>query len=307
MDIKSLLESAIESLSNNCSVESIMIKAQAIAHLLKDDNFKKWIDCEQNGYTDNDSLPSYRIISCNVYLDISRPYVGFVKNFPFPPGLMGKYEKRLFSMPFHNSLIEIERFSAGKGQITSEIIAVMYPKLNKYINGDIINAKQCVSPASLISIISTFKSKLLDFFLKLNDELEANIDLTKLGKNKTVETIMNQTIFAGIVNTGSGDISVKNSNVINGNDNNILVERELNEKIENLLEQIKCIEITNKEDEQDVNQSISDIKNEIRTQNPDSGIIRRALKVLKSIPSIVANKGLEICIGEILDNLSTYI
>lgn len=35
----------------------------------------------------------------------------------------------------------------------------------------------------------------------------------------------------------------------------------------------KCIEITNKEDEQDVNQSISDIKNEIRTQNPDSGII----------------------------------
>ena len=69
----------------------------------------------------------------------------------------------------------------------------------------------------------------------------------------------------------------------------------------------KCIEITNKEDEQDVNQSISDIKNEIRTQNPDSGIIRRPLKVLKSIPSIVANNGLEICIGEILDNLSTYI
>ena len=134
-----------------------------------------------------------------------------------------------------------------------------------------------------------------------------NIDLTKLGKNKTVETIMNQTIFAGIVNTGSGDISVKNSNVINGNDNNILVERELKEKIENLLEQIKCIEITNKEDEQDVNQSISDIKNEIRNQNPDSGIIRRALKVLKSIPSIVANKGVEICIGEILETLITAL
>lgn len=307
MDIKSLLESAIESLSNNCSIETIMLKAQSIAYILKDDDFKKWINCEQNGYTDDDLLPTYRIIGCQVYLDVYRPFIGSIQNFSFPPGLMGKYDKRLFSMPFHNPLVEIERYSLGTGQITSEIIAGMYPEINKYIEGHIINAKQCVSPACLISIISTFKSKLLDFFLKLNDELEANIDLTKLGKNKTVETIMNQTIFAGIVNTGSGDISVKNSNVINGNDNNILVERELNEKIENLLEQIKCIEITNKEDEQDVNQSISDIKNEIRTQNPDSGIIRRALKVLKSIPSIVANKGLEFCIGEILDKLSTYI
>ena len=307
MDIKSLLESAIESLSNNCSIETIMLKAQTIAYILKDDDFKKWINCEQNGYTDDDLLPTYRIIGCQVHLDISRPFIGIIQNFSFPPGLMGKYDKRLFSMPFHNPLVEIERYSLGTGQITSEIIAGMYPEINKYIEGHIINAKQCVSPTSLTSIISTFKSKLLDFFLKLNDELETNIDLTKLGKNKTVETIMNQTIFAGIVNTGSGDISVKNSNVINGNDNNILVERELKEKIENLLEQIKFIEITNKEDKQDVNQSISDIKNEINTNKPDAGIIRRSLKVLKTIPTIMVNQGIAFCIDQLLEKLSTYV
>lgn len=71
MDIKSLLESAIESLSNNCSIETIMLKAQAIAYILKDDDFKKRINCEQNGYTDDDLLPTYRIIGCQVHLDIS--------------------------------------------------------------------------------------------------------------------------------------------------------------------------------------------------------------------------------------------
>ena len=117
MDIKSLLESAIESLSNNCSIETIMLKAQSIAYILKDDDFKKWINCEQNGYTDDDLLPTYRIIGCQVYLDVYRPFIGSIQNFSFPPGLMGKYDKRLFSMPFHNPLVEIERYSSGVGCI----------------------------------------------------------------------------------------------------------------------------------------------------------------------------------------------
>lgn len=301
MDIKPLIESAIQSLSNNCNIETIMLKAQTIAHILNDDKFKKWINCEQNGYTDNDQLPSYRIIGCNVYLDISRPYVGIVKNFSFPPGLMDKYDKRLFSMPFHNSLIEIDSFSKENGQITSEIIAAMYPKINKYINGDILNAKQGVSPSSLISIISTFKSKLLDFFLQLNDKLDINLDLDKIDNKKTIETIMNQTIYAGVVNTGSGEININNSNIINGNDNQISIEKDLKKNLQDLLEKIKSIEITNKDDKQDLEQCINDIQNEIDAQHANPGIIRRALKVLKSIPLVVANKSIEIGIDKLLD------
>ena len=118
---------------------------------------------------------------------------------------------------------------------------------------------------------------------------------------------MNQTIYAGVVNTGSGEINIKNSNIINGNDNQICVEKELKENLQNLLEKIKSIEITNKDDKQDVEQCVNDIQNEIDAQRSNPGIIRRALKVLKSIPSIIANKGVEICIGMILEALATSI
>ena len=214
---------------------------------------------------------------------------------------MDKYDKRLFSMPFHNSLIEIDSFSKENGQITSEIIAAMYPKINKYINGDILNAKQGVSPSSLISIISTFKSKLLDFFLQLNDKLDINLDLDKIDNKKTIETIMNQTIYAGVVNTGSGEININNSNIINGNDNQISIEKDLKKNLQDLLEKIKSIEITNKDDKQDLEQCINDIQNEIDAQHANPGIIRRALKVLKSIPLVVANKSIEIGIDKLLD------
>lgn len=204
-------------------------------------------------------------------------------------------------MPFHNSLIEIDSFSKENGQITSEIIAAMYPKINKYINGDILNAKQGVSPSSLISIISTFKSKLLDFFLQLNDKLDINLDLDKIDNKKTIETIMNQTIYAGVVNTGSGEININNSNIINGNDNQISIEKDLKKNLQDLLEKIKSIEITNKDDKQDLEQCINDIQNEIDAQHANPGIIRRALKVLKSIPLVVANKSIEIGIDKLLD------
>ena len=89
MDLKKLIESAITSLSSNCSIETIMLQAQTIAHILKDKNFKSWINCEQNGYNDDDKLPSYRIISCQVKVDVQKPFLGMVENYSFPPGMLG--------------------------------------------------------------------------------------------------------------------------------------------------------------------------------------------------------------------------
>ena len=74
MDLKNILESAITSLSSNCSIETMMLQAQTIAHILKDETFKSWVSCEQNGYNVDDKLPSYRIICCQVKVDIGQPF-----------------------------------------------------------------------------------------------------------------------------------------------------------------------------------------------------------------------------------------
>lgn len=306
MDIKSLLESAIVSLSENCSIESIMLKAQTIAHVLKDDNFKKWINSEQNGYADDEQLPVYRILGCQVYVDISQPFGRMINNYSFPPGLMGKLDNRLFKMPFHNPLIEIEKLSVAKGQIRTEVIAAIYPEMNKYINGNILNARQCLSPESLSSIPAVFKSKLLDFFLQLNEKFDINIDLTKMDSKKTIETIMQQTIYAGVVNTGSGDVNINDSNIINGN-NNITIDNELKKELDNLLKEISCLEINDVNDKEDIDKSITDIKKEINSSKSDAGIIRRSLRILKSIPTIIINQGIAFCVDQLLEKLSTLV
>ncbi len=304
MDLKNILESAITSLSSNCSIETMMLQAQTIAHILKDETFKSWVSCEQNGYNVDDKLPSYRIICCQVKVDIGQPFRGMVKNYSFPPGLLGKYDDQLFQMCFHNPIAEIERLSISDGPLKSEIIAAFYPKMNEYINGDILNARQIVSSANLTSIISTVKSKLLSFFLQLNEELDIDIDLTKLENKKTVSNIMNQTFYAGVVNTGTGNIDVNNSNIIGGKNNNITISDDLRSDILSLLQEIKSVTITNASDKHDADESIAVIQGEIDNVNSNSGIIRRALRVLKSIPSIVAVHGIEIGMDKVLSMLS---
>ena len=80
-----------------------------------------------------------------------------------------------------------------------------------------------------------------------------------------------------------------------------LLTKDLKKNLQDLLEKIKSIEITNKDDKQDLEQCINDIQNEIDAQHANPGIIRRALKVLKSIPLVVANKSIEIGIDKLLD------
>lgn len=304
MDLKNILESAITSLSSNCSIETIMLKAQTIAYILKDEAFKSWVNCEQNGYNVDNKIPSYRKISCQVKVDVAQPYGRMVNNYSFPPGMLGEYDDQLFHMCFKNPIAEIERHSVSDGILKTEVIGAMYPKMNEYIDGEILNARQIISPESLTSIITNVKSKLLSFFLRLNEELAIDLDLTKLENKKTVSSIINQTFYAGVVNTGTGNIDVNNSNIIGGKNNNITISDDLRSDILSLLQEIKSVTITNASDKHDADESIAAIQGEIDNVNSNSGIIRRALRVLKSIPSIVAVHGIEMGMDKVLSMLS---
>ena len=306
MEIKTILESAIISLNNNSSIENILLQAQTIACLLKDEELKKWIKCEQLGYTDDDNLPSYRKIECQVKVDISQPFGKIIQNFSFPPGLMDKYEDRLFHIPFHNSLIEIEKLSSSEGMLHSEIIAGVYPEMNRFINGNIINARQITSPQSLVSIITTVKAKLLEIFLDLNEKYSINLDLNTIEMSKSNQKkIMNQTIYAGVVNTGNGSIDINNSNVISGNENTVSISDDKKKELLELLQKIQSICVLDKNDKQDVDESISAIRDELENKKSDSGVIRRALKVLKSIPAVIASEGIGICLEKAIEAFAT--
>ena len=112
--LKLLVDSVISDLTENKSVESILLKTQTICHYLKDEEFSTWIKHEMNGYRDDEyPLPDYRKINCIVKVDISQPLGRMAKNYPFPCEYIeyikdDKIRERMTHMAVFESLSEIE-------------------------------------------------------------------------------------------------------------------------------------------------------------------------------------------------------
>lgn len=83
-NLKPLIDSVIVDLSENKSIEAILLKVQTISFYLKDEEFSSWIKHEQNGYgNDKYPLPDYRKVNCVVKIDVSQ-YRSMAKNMMFP-------------------------------------------------------------------------------------------------------------------------------------------------------------------------------------------------------------------------------
>lgn len=84
MNIKQLIEDVITNLANNSPLESVSSKVQVISRLLKNDKFKKWVDCEfVYGYKFEDEIPNYRVLYIiGVQADYIAPAPGGMINSP---------------------------------------------------------------------------------------------------------------------------------------------------------------------------------------------------------------------------------
>ncbi|MEO7044575.1 MAG: hypothetical protein ABI091_04660 [Ferruginibacter sp.] len=95
------------------------------------------------------------------------------------------------------------------------------------------------------TIIDTFKSKLLQFFLELNEDIGINVDFDAIQNKNKIEKIMNTTINAGVVTTGkNASISISNSNINGGQNSTIIISKTTSREIEEVLKLIeKSIDI----------------------------------------------------------------
>ena len=96
MDIKKLIESIIEDLVNDVPISKILLKAQTIAYTLNNEEFKKWIEQEQNGYPNKKSIPDYRVIPCSIKVDIALPFQRIYRNYLIPSDFIQDKQDRDF-------------------------------------------------------------------------------------------------------------------------------------------------------------------------------------------------------------------
>ena len=100
-------------------------------------------------------------------------------------------------------------------------------------------------------------SRLIDFFLELNDTvLDNEIDFNVMTKKNDIERIVNNTIYAGVVNTGEGSVVISDSTVIGGKDNQVSVSSDVKQQLNAIVSQIEALAQEVDDDRTDIAEAI---------------------------------------------------
>lgn len=295
--LKSLVDSVISDLTENKSIESILLKTQTISYYLKDYEFSTWIKHELNGYGDDEyPLPDYRKINCIVKVDISQPFGRMAKNYPFPCEYIkdDKIRERMTHMAVFESLSEIElMMQDGKHGNDLTMAVPQYIVQNymaKYVEGNILVANQHINMNNIQAVISKFKSLLLTFFLELNDKMNWELNFDVMATKQIIKQIMiTNNINAAVVATEGSTISTGALSVENSHIGNVAYSNEQKE----FLSVLKDIEKLVKESKnQDLKDSVDIVKAETQKPKWNKKLMTMGLNAIKGIANGFVVKGL---------------
>lgn len=295
--LKSLVDSVISDLTENKSIESILLKTQTICHYLKDVEFSTWIKHELNGYGDDEyPLPDYRKINCIVKVDISQPFGRMAKNYPFPCEYIKdeKIRERMTHMVVFESLSEIELMMKDDKHGNDLTIAVpqyiVQNYMEKYVEGYILVANQHINMNNIQAVISKFKSLLLTFFLELNDKMNWELNFDVMATKQIIKQIMvTNNINAAVVATEGSTISTGAVSVENSHIGNVAYSNEQKE----FLSVLKDIEKLVKESgNQNLKDSVDIVKAETQKPKWNKKLMTMGLNAIKGIANGFVVKGL---------------
>ena len=306
MNTKLLIENIIEDLVNDASISKIMLKAQAIAYALDNDDFQQWVYKEQNGYNSAKEVPEYRKVDSGLVVSASLSFGRIANNYPLPIDIIADKSVRdyLKVVKLMQPIAIIENFlnDSDTSSMYFEVPGFLWKDIETCLNGgNVLSAKQIVPVASFRSVVEKLKSQLLHFFLELSKQID--IDFNVLTSKEKITGIMNQTFYAGIVNTGSGDVHANNATIVGGTNNNVSLTPLLKEQIETILQQIETIKSDISADEHDIAEVIMDIRNELEKLSPCKRFVKNSLQALKSFGRIIAEKSIECGLNNILSQL----
>ena len=295
--LKSLVDSVISDLTENKSIESILLKTQTISHYLKDEEFTTWIKHELNGYGDDEyPLPDYRKINCIVKVDISQPFGRMAKNYPFPCEYIkdDKIRERMTHMAVFESLSEIELMMKDDKHGNDLTMAVpqyiVQNYMAKYVEGYILVANQHINMNNIQAVISKFKSLLLTFFLELNDKMNWELNFDVMATKQIIKQIMvTNNINAAVVATEGSTISTGAVSVENSHIGNVAYSNEQKE----FLSVLKDIEKLVKESgNQNLKDSVDIVKAETQKPKWNKKLMTMGLNAIKGIANGFVVKGL---------------
>lgn len=303
---KGLIEGIIEDLSQNIPITKVFNKVQILASYLNNDTFSSWVNNERMGYADANQLPEYRKTIVDILVD-GRSGIYSLTKYPIPRGALGDggIESTMRTYNCFDKISNLEPFKDNpEGSNIIVLPAMAYPVLRKIFPfGDVHVAYHRIPNLFFSGIVDAVNSKLLDFLLEINKEMEIDADFNTINKKQYIDNVANQTINAGVVNMGSGSFTIENSQVMGGHGNTMPISSDLKEKIQEIIAEIEKIKIEDDADKNDIAEEIFAIKEELHKESPSKILLKRSLRALKTIGSIAQEKVIEHGIDQLLNSL----
>lgn len=170
----------------------ILIKTKVLAFKLKNAELISWVDSELNGYP-AENIPDYRVVQCQIVGTVSNGYQR-ANNYPIPlTALDNEMQKMMKTVKLIQSVSSLEQLAIGEksGKVVMNVPPEMYGYLSKDFDNDFVIelARREIAKVQIIQILTTVRTKLLDFLLKLNEEIGETEDIKPMTEGKAKETV----------------------------------------------------------------------------------------------------------------------
>lgn len=303
-----LIQSAIDDLlDSSVNLTNVLLKLKVIAFKLKNEELKKWVNSELNGY--KTEPPEYRKKKTALFAVLSSPK-GLVKDFMLPLELLPKTKKhdflreKLSTLIFWQGVPELTAIANGDEQIKTKRIPSKIYELFSHLtieHGEATHVYQKVDKSAFEGVLNRIKSHLLDFLMQLSEELETNVNIPLNQKSENINDIFKNTI--GEMNKDNSNIHVyfnsgdnssqvintgtqRDMNVVSGENatQNISSKKEAREVLKEFIEQVKSnLSDFEDEDREDIENQLVILESQSKREILNSTIINPSLNVVYNI------------------------
>lgn len=201
----------------NHSLSDVLLKAKVLAHQLKSRTFRQRVNSEIDGYKDRSQVPDYRVVRCNIRGDFVGMFQSGVRNVPLSTSILEpevredlEYERLGASVTYIEDLLSKD----GEVGASLDITMIDYLRAHGVTIGDMIlnHAQKRVSKQTLAALLTSVRSRLLEFLLELRDkhpELDKDDNAAARISESDIDSAVGHKIYQNITvygDTEMGDI-----------------------------------------------------------------------------------------------------
>jgi hypothetical protein len=208
-------------LDSRVHLPDLLRKCKVLAARLGNQDFKKWVDSELNGYGENESLPSYRSFRVESQGHFSGFMGSGLNSAPIPLScLPERFRDMLFT---HHSREPVSALADLVSKKESNSFRVPWPAdLTAFVGQEIYENMNCLSAwqviprGGVVGILDTVRTRILNFVLEIESEApdagEAAPGVHPVPQER-VNQVFHTQIYGNVGNVAAGGEGFSQSNV----------------------------------------------------------------------------------------------